>query len=81
MKYLTILAALVLVGCTQPDKAAQLLKAQGYTDIEITGFNFFSCSEDDAYHTGFTAKTVTGATVRGTVCAGMFFKGATIRFE
>lgn len=75
------LAVLALAGCTQPNNAQALLESQGYTDVRITGYNWWSCSDDDTYHTGFTAKGPTGKTIEGTVCAGLFFKGATIRFE
>ena len=78
---LAAVLAMSMTACTQPDKAAELLRKQGYTDIEMTGYDFFSCSEDDQYQDGFRAKTVTGETVTGTVCSGLFFKGATVRFN
>lgn len=78
---LALITILLLSGCTRSEKARELLDANGYRDIEITGYNFFSCSEDDVFHTGFRATGPTGKTVEGTVCAGWFFKGATIRFE
>lgn len=83
MKRLMLAAALAMTvsGCTQPDKAEDLLRKQGFTDIQMTGYDFFSCSEDDQYHDGFRAKTVTGETIEGTVCSGLFFKGATVRFD
>lgn len=81
MKQLTLIFALALVGCTQPDKARALLDAQGYTDIQMTGYKAWSCSDDDQYHDGFTANTPAGKAIEGTVCAGMWFKGATIRFD
>lgn len=74
-------AVLLMAACTQPEKSTRLLEAQGYTDVEITGYDVWACSEDDWYHTGFTAKTVTGQPVKGTVCAGFLFKGATIRYD
>lgn len=82
MKKLFILAALLFVaGCTNADKAITILQDQGYKDIQITGYNFFACSKDDTFHTGFTATSiVTGRRVEGTVCEGLFFKGATVRF-
>lgn len=76
-----LLSILLLAGCTQPDKARELLDANGYKDIEITGYNWLSCSKDDTFHTGFKATGPTGKKVEGTVCAGWLFKGATIRFE
>lgn len=81
MKNTAVIALLLLSGCTQPDRSKALLEAQGYQDVQITGYNFWSCSEDDTYHTGFTATSPAGQQIKGTVCAGMFFKGATIRFD
>lgn len=71
----------LLTGCTQPDRSKALLESQGFTDVEITGYNFWACSEDDQYSTGFKAKSPTGKPIAGAVCAGLFFKGATIRFD
>ena len=72
--------ALVLSGCTSPDNATKALEAYGYTDIQITGYDFFGCdSKDDDFHTGFTA-TENGHKVTGVVCAGLL-KGQTIRIE
>ena len=78
-----ILAVLILgllSGCTDPEKATSVLSAQGYKDIEVTGYNLFSCGQDDQYHTGFVATSVTGQRVTGTVCSG-FLKGTTVRFD
>lgn len=79
----TILALIVLLfltGCTSKADAERALKAQGFNDIKITGYNLFACSEDDFYHTGFTARNQNGKYVSGTVCSGLLFKDATIRF-
>lgn len=54
-----------LVGCTNKKEAKEILEAEGYTDIQITGYNHFSCSEKDQYKTGFKAKTVKGVFVEG----------------
>ena len=78
--FLLLLVAFVLHGCTDPDKARSVLKAQGYSEIEITGYNFLECSEDDIYRTGFTATAPNGIKVQGTVCGGIL-KGSTVRYE
>ena len=81
IKVCTILSVvLVMSGCSNPDKATQVLKKQGYTEIHITGYSLFACSEDDFYSTGFEAKSVTGEFVTGAVCSG-FFKGNTVRLD
>lgn len=80
MKRLLLVIALMVAGCTQPEKARAVLAAQGLTDIKITGYSAFSCSKDDNYATGFEATSVNGTKVKGTVCAGML-KGATVRYD
>lgn len=76
-----VVACLSVGGCTEPERAAEVLAAQGYTSIEITGYDAFACAKDDTYHTGFTAKSPNGTQVKGVVCAGVLFKGSTIRFD
>lgn len=77
----TLLAlVLALTACTQPVDATRMLRSAGYTDIRITGYSFFACSEDDTFATGFEAKGPTGQQVKGTVCAGLL-KGGTIRLD
>lgn len=80
MRVIGLLLVVFMVGCTQPDRAVDLLESQGYENINITGYDVWGCSQDDTYHTGFTA-TMNGRQVAGTVCAGFLFKGATIRFK
>jgi hypothetical protein len=82
MKKLLIAAMVVvaLTGCTRPGLAERVLSEQGYTDIDAGGYGFFSCSEDDAFKTNFTATSPAGKRVEGTVCSG-WFKGATIRLD
>lgn len=70
---------LVMTNCTQPDTAARVLENDGYTDIEITGYEVFMCGEDDDFSTGFVAKK-NGKVIEGAVCSG-FLKGNTIRLE
>lgn len=78
--FLVIVAFFSLAGCTRPDQARRVLTAEGFTDIDITGYGWFACSDDDTFHTAFVAKK-NGQEVRGVVCAGLFFKGATVRFK
>lgn len=77
---LFIIMILCLFSCTDEDKATRILKEQGYTEIKITGYSPFACSEDDVYSTGFKAKSVSGNYVKGTVCTGLL-KGSTIRLD
>jgi hypothetical protein len=69
---------LTMVSCTNPGGTKKLLKAEGYTDIEITGYRFLVCG-DDQIRTGFKAKK-NGNEITGTVCEGIL-KGKTIRYD
>jgi hypothetical protein len=60
--------------------ATRLLTAQGFAQIEPTGYRWLACSKDDVYATGFRATSPSGVRVSGAVCRGVF-KGATIRFD
>ncbi len=68
------------VGCTDEKSANKALTNEGYTDIKIEGWaGPFQCG-DDWNATEFTAKNSQGKTVNGTVCSGLLFKNATIRW-
>lgn len=79
-KIVMITVVAFLCGCTDPQGAKEALQAQGFSNIEITGYKMFMCSENDVYSTGFVAENVNGQKVKGSVCAGLFFKGSTIRY-
>ena len=68
-----------LSGCTAEDRSRQALDAQGFTQIRMTGYSMFSCSDEDTFSTGFTATNPNGTTVSGTVCCG-WIKDCTIRW-
>ena len=72
---------LIVTGCTDPENASRILKAQGMTQVEITGYRFFTCGEGDTYSTGFKAKTQVGHKVSGAVCSGFIAKNSTIRYD
>jgi len=55
------------------------VKAAGFTDVVMTGWKPFACSESDLPGEGFRAKNVNGAIVTGTVCCG-WVKGCVLRF-
>lgn len=81
MKKIMMLAAVfILAGCTSPQDAERALRAQGFTDITYTGYDYFACGKDDFYHTGFTAINAQGMYVEGTACSGFLFKNTTLRF-
>lgn len=77
---LTTMLALSLTACSNSNDAVKALEAQGFTDIQTTGWSAFACSDDDFYATGFVATNPQGKRVKGTVCSGVLFKNATIRW-
>lgn len=72
-------ASATLAGCTDKPSAERTLTRAGYTDIDVGGYGFFACGEDDTFSTNFTAKNPQGQQVEGTVCGG-WLKKDTIRF-
>lgn len=80
----SIVAALLLAGCTRPNHATNVLRAQGFREIHITGYRVFGCDgskgSDDGFHTGFEAIGPNGQKVSGVVCEGLL-KGATVRYD
>lgn len=72
---------LTVLGCTKEAETRSVLASQGYTDIQITGYAIFGCSDDDLFHTKFTAISEANKTsVSGVACSGVL-KGTTIRFK
>lgn len=82
MKKLILLCmCLFIISCTNSENAFKFLSNEGYTEIEMTGYKWFSCSNDDCFRTGFKARNMNGKVVEGTVCEGLVFKGKTLRFD
>ena len=77
---IAVLVIISLSGCTDKETTERILKNDGFSNITITGYNFFACSKDDIYHTGFIAKKG-DKKIEGTVCSGLIFKNSTIRFK
>lgn len=81
MRYILILiSCLFLFGCTDEISSRRALEAQGFTEIEFTGYKFFACGDDDTFHTGFRATNPNGQRVEGTVCCGWIAKDCTVRW-
>jgi hypothetical protein len=64
---------------TTPERSRNTLEAQGFTDIQVGGYQWGACGRDDYYSTKFTAANPQGRRVSGVVCCGNY-KGCTIRF-
>lgn len=50
------------------------------TNVKLTGYRLWGCSDDDIGHFGFKATGVNGKQVSGVVCVGAL-KGSTVRFD
>lgn len=72
------LLTLFLSSCVNLDKIYEVLESDGMTDIELTGYSFSGCSQDDTIRQNFTA-TKNNKHVEGVVCGG-YFKGYTIKY-
>lgn len=77
-KIILLLVVFALVGCTDEKTAKKALEGAGYSDIQYTGYSWFSCAREDVFSTGFRAKGPSGIFVEGSVCSGLF-KSSTIR--
>lgn len=77
---LSVLLTLSLTACTDEASTIKTLKAHGFTDIVVTGWEPSMCGGDDDYSTGFRAKNPHGEIVAGAVCCGAWTKGCTVRF-
>jgi len=80
----TLVIYFILVGafgCSNSKTAERVLKSDGYTDIQITGWaGPFAGGKGDWYNTGFTAKK-NNQIINGVVSEGLIFKGSTIRIK
>lgn len=61
--------------------ATRVLRAQGYSEVQITGYRWFTGDKNDFYHTGFSAKSPNGTAVTGTVTKGFWWKANTVRLD
>lgn len=78
---LALALALPLTACgIAPQEASRTLNAMGITNVELHGYSWFGCSDDDTFRTRFTGTGVTGQPVAGVLC-GAFLKGTTVRFD
>jgi hypothetical protein len=77
-----ILGLFTLSSCSDKEGTIRALEMQGFTNIEIKGYNILGCDEKDFYHTSFRAckSTDQSSCITGVVCSGPF-KGSTIRYN
>ena len=79
MKTMMMIGLLLASGCTAPSATKDALKSQGFTEIETNGYAVFGCSDDDEFHTKFTATNPNGQRVTGVACCG-WLKNCTLRW-
>jgi hypothetical protein len=76
-------AALILSGCLsaeeQDSRAKEVIEANGFRNIRMTGYDWYACGEDDDYSRGFEADGANDTRVTGVACAGAGGKGWTVR--
>ena len=87
MKTIKLIAIAMLfsftIGCTSDndfEKGKKILEAQGFTNVENTGHQYFCCDEKDTFSTGFKATAKDGSKVEGCFCSSLL-KGVTVRYE
>lgn len=62
-----ILLMLLITSCTNPDGAKMFLEENGFSDIQITGYDFFADGDDEMTSTGFIATNYQGRVLVGAV--------------
>lgn len=73
--------ACAVSGCgVDPAKANRALTSMGMTDVKLTGWAWYGCSDSDDFGSNFEAKDAHGQVVTGVVCGG-WLKGYTVRFD
>lgn len=77
MKYFLFLFLLLSACSRNTKRVEEILKADGYTDINVGGYAIFSCGIDWVSTNSFKA-TKNSMQVSGAVCSS-FSKGSTIR--
>lgn len=85
MKKIALLIC-VMFSCTNEERAEKTLRAEGYTSIELTGYEWNECSDSDSTCTGFQAMSPAHMLVSGSVGCGREFggcntKGCTVRLQ
>jgi hypothetical protein len=62
-------------------QARLAIEAFGFTDVKLVGLAIVGCGRDDSYRVEFEGTGPRGHHVTGLVCAGIFFKGWTVRLN
>ena len=70
---------IAVCGCEDADRARQTLEDYGFTDINVGGYDAWSCGDDYTFSNSFEATNANRRRVKGTVCCG-YLKGCTVKF-
>lgn len=66
-------------GCEDADRARETLENYGFTNIDVGGWEPWSCGDDYTFVNSFTATNSQKRRVSGVVCCG-YLKGCTVKF-
>lgn len=83
MKKIVLLCAIgaALSSCgIDAAEAKRVIEAQGITNVQVTGYAWFGCGNDDDYGSNWTGTGANGKPVGGVICGG-WLKGYTVRFN
>jgi len=89
--FLTITLFVLVIGavlfggyqCTasrQPE-VRRVLEVEGFTEIDLGGYEVFGCGKGDTVREGFVATAPSGERTAGTVCCGYWLKDCTVRID
>lgn len=78
MRLVLVITLLCACACTDADATRETAESMGFTNVQIGGYAFFQCSDDDKFQTEFQATNPQGRRVNGVVCCGLL-KGCTLR--
>ncbi len=73
------LCVLLSRDCQDREGADRALKAAGFTDIKLGGYEWLACGGSDALNNTFKATNPRGQRVSGVVCCGLW-KRCTVRY-
>lgn len=76
---IAVLFIMFAAACTDEGKSREALDNLGFRDIQVGGYDAFTCGDDYTFSTHFTATNPNGKHVEGTVCCG-WIKGCSVKF-
>ncbi len=71
---------IAVLGCEDADRARATLEDYGFTNINVGGYEPFTCGDDYTFSNEFEATNPQHRRVHGVVCCG-YLKGCTVKFQ